>query len=97
MPIDRKEFENANLPLEERIMAFLIANPDRAFTLLELISGIEKQDMHVVQVQLLVEAQQRTDNGAYARYAQAIGQLTANGSVSAAQLRGETYYALSGG
>ena len=92
MPIPVTKLEDASRPLEDRILAFLGAKPDTAFSLPEIIGGLE--DLSASTAQLVLTLADHTRGGALgAQYMQTISSLVESRRVRAAMVGVVEYYA----
>ncbi len=94
MPISVEELRKAKRPLDERIIEFLSKSPSSAYTLVELIKGVEGYEGEDDSSFALLMVMERTrPGGLQSRYEAAIKNLIASGAVEVAALRGTEYYA----
>jgi len=94
MPIKREDFEEAQLPLDDRILRYLGEDPDRACDLAEVVAGVERTDLQTAQMLMLLEMRGTAEAGLARRYSEALERLIGSGRIVSASLAGRTYYGL---
>lgn len=92
MPIDKSELKEAQRPLENRIYDFLNQQPDKAFMIAEIITGVEGEDPQIVMFEVIFE--KGNPNGLYNRYKSAMENLINNNRLEYSLVRGLLYYAV---
>lgn len=92
MPISVKDLKEAQRPLPERIMTFLRANPDKAFSITEIIMGVEPGHKNELTLVLWLE-EARQGRGLIVNYQNALTELVRANQVRSAEVQGITYYA----
>lgn len=88
MPIDRNTFNEAQRPLEDRILEFLTENSANAYSLAEIVVEIEERDPQYISMALIV------DKELYNKYKDAFNALIKNGKIEQSGIRGSTYFAV---
>jgi hypothetical protein len=97
VPIPIKQFEDATKPLPERIIGFLKEHPGQAYSLMEVMAGLEGHaDVQAVGMLLMMEGLGGKGSETWKRYTEAMSELVRKGQVREAQLQGLTYYAYAG-
>lgn len=91
MPIAIKDLEDAQRPLEGRILGILSAKPDQAFALSDIFCAIEKLDSTaVLLIFALTNEQQRESQ--FGPYREALANLKNLNQIKAATHNGAEYY-----
>lgn len=99
MPITKKEFEEADRPLDERIIATLERENGNALDLIDLIASTDGYPTRsdAALVVLIERTEAAGKETIYARYQAEVDALLAAGRVREASVRGTSYYALAKG
>lgn len=87
MPIDRNTFNEAQRPLEDRILDILSENSDQAYSLAEIVVEIEEHSPQFISLMLVA------DNKLFNKYKDAIGALVLSGKIEKSEVKGTTYFA----
>ena len=98
MPIDIKQFKEASKPLGERVLGFLAAHPEQAYSLMEIMADLEgKGDAQTMAWLIAIERMRGTGSETWDKYAKSVAELVAQRKVKEALVQGTTYYAYAGG
>lgn len=95
MPVEIERVKAAKKPLDTRVREFLDSNPAQAFTLYEIIAGVEGYPtVSDAMLSLMIERQASTTGRSetWDRYENALRGLEQAKVVISAELRGSTYY-----
>ena len=87
MPIDRNTFNEAQRPLEDRILELLTKNIEQAYSMAEIVVEIEEQDPTIIHLTLL------GNKDLYNKYQAAIKALVKDGKIEQSEVKGTTYSA----
>lgn len=93
MPIPADKLRDAQRPLSERIVEFLSAHPESAFSFYEIVASIEGYD-DVDDAALALVAQGAGPGAMRTLYIGALKQLLASEAIAGAKVKGDVYYAL---
>lgn len=91
LPIEK--LDAAAIPLDKRILAFLTAEPTKAFTLWEIFSDLEGHDASTAAMLILVGSPAQRQ-ALVEPYSKALAELTKNAQIRTAEVRGSKYFAL---
>ena len=94
MPVSVSEIENAARPLSERILALLQAQPEQAFSLIEIWASAEGLASYGYLAFLVLDEQRRSL--ALASVREALTTLEAEGRVRALEYKGQPHYSWTG-
>lgn len=93
MPIDIQSLERAALPLEDRILAMLQAEPTKAFNLYEIVGRVEGGDRQITLMALIIEAASSADKKPMtSRYLESLDGLVRTGRVLRGEVNGSPYW-----
>lgn len=90
MPVLRKDLKENEKPLPERIFFLLKENKNKAFTVSEIISEIEKKEPDLLQ--LVIEIYE--GKGLFLKYRSALKELLSKNMIEEAQTEGNIYFAI---
>ena len=93
MPIDVKELVQAQRPLEERILEFLAANPDKAYSAYEVQAGVDRLDANMLRM-LIALSQPAERDKILARTTATLEKLLNANKVIKGEHHGQAYYAI---